>query len=86
MLSSCLNVSCSAPFRYMNEGRVVTVECFSPSPDGLKTDRTVAHYWLCGACSRTMKVVVENGVASAVPMHLEVMLQGLTKGKSLPAG
>ncbi len=71
MLSHCLNPACGAPFRYLYDGRIFTVERFVTSADGLKTERIMEHYWLCGPCGRSMKVVIENGVATAVPMHLE---------------
>jgi hypothetical protein len=48
MLSRCLNPGCSALFRYLYDGRIFTVECFVTSPDGLNTERIIAHYWLCG--------------------------------------
>jgi hypothetical protein len=86
MLSQCLNPSCGAPFRYMYEGRVFAVERSTMTADGVRAERTIAHYWLCGPCSRTMKVVVENGVATAVPMHVELMTQAPAKEKSLPPG
>ncbi|MBZ5550761.1 MAG: hypothetical protein LAO22_22850 [Acidobacteriia bacterium] len=71
MLSSCLNPSCNASFRYLYDGRIFTVERFVTSPDGLNTERIIEHYWLCGPCSRSMKVVVENGAPTAAPIHTE---------------
>jgi len=76
MLSSCLNPSCDTPFRYLYEGRIFTVERFVTSPDGLNTERMIEHYWLCGPCSRTMKVVVEDGVATTAPIRTERMAAG----------
>ena len=87
MLSSCLNPSCDTPFRYLYEGRIFTVERFVTSPDGLNTERMIEHYWLCGPCSRTMKVVVEDGVATAVPIRPELMaLSGAKAAKQFPVG
>jgi len=76
MLSSCLNPSCNTPFRYLYDGRIFTVERFVTGPDGLNTDRMIEHYWLCGPCGRSMKVVVENGVATTVPMRPEPIANG----------
>jgi hypothetical protein len=73
MLSRCLNPGCKALFRHLYDGRIFTVERFVTSPDGLNTERIIAHYWLCGPCSMAVKVVVENGVATAVPMNPEFM-------------
>lgn len=87
MLSRCLNPGCNALFRYLYDGRMFTVERFVTSPDGLNTERIIAHYWLCGPCSMAMKVVVENGVATAVPINPEVM-EGSTAqtNRLLPVG
>jgi hypothetical protein len=73
MLSRCLNPGCNALFRHLYDGRIFTVERSMTSPDGLNTERMIAHYWLCGPCSMAMKVVVENGVATAVPINPESM-------------
>ncbi|MBZ5655850.1 MAG: hypothetical protein LAO56_11315 [Acidobacteriia bacterium] len=87
MLSSCLNPSCSAPFRYLYDGRIFTVERFLTSPDGLSTERMIEHYWLCGACSRSMKVVVEQGVATTAPIRTERMAaRGVEAPRQLLAG
>jgi hypothetical protein len=74
MLSSCLNPLCKASFRYLYDGRIFTVEQLVTSPDGQSTERVIEHYWLCGECSRSMKVVVENGVATAVPIPAKLMV------------
>ena len=68
MLSSCLNPSCNASFRYLYDGRIFAVESFVASADGLTAERIIEHYWLCGPCSKLMKVVVENGVATTAPI------------------
>lgn len=73
MVSSCLNPSCNASFRYLYDGRIFTVERLVTSPDGRNSERMIEHYWLCAACSTSMKVVVENGVAKTVPIHSELM-------------
>ncbi len=75
MLNQCLNPACSAMFRYLYEGRIFTVERFVTSSDGLKTDREIEHYWLCGSCSKSMKVVVEHGVATTVPIQVEPIIE-----------
>jgi hypothetical protein len=87
MLSSCLNPACNASFRYLYDGRIFTVERFVTSPDGLNTERIREHYWLCGSCSMSMKVVVEDGVATTAPIHPEMMaISGAKAAKQLPVG
>jgi hypothetical protein len=87
MLSSCLNPACNASFRYLYEGRIFTVERLVTSPDGLNTERIIEHYWLCAPCSKSMKVVVEDGVPTTVPIHSEqVGLCGAKNASQLPAG
>lgn len=71
MLNRCLNPACSTSFRYLYEGRIFTVERFASSADGLKTHRELEHYWLCGKCGRSLKVIVENGMATTVPIRVE---------------
>jgi hypothetical protein len=87
MLSRCLNPSCNALFRYLYDGRIFTVERFVTSPDGLNSERIIEHYWLCGPCNMSMKVVVENGVATAVPINPEFMEGRTAKpARQLPVG
>ena len=75
MLNRCLNPGCSAYFRYLYEGRIFTIERCVTSSDGMKTERQLEHYWLCGTCSKSMKVVVENGMASTVAIQAEPILE-----------
>jgi hypothetical protein len=87
MLSRCLNPGCNAVFRYLYDGRIFTVERFVTSPDGLNTERIIAHYWLCGPCSMAVKVVVENGVATTVPINPELTTGSSVKAaRQLPVG
>jgi hypothetical protein len=87
MLSRCLNPTCKAAFRYLYDGRIFTVQRLVTSPDGLNTERMIEHYWLCELCSKSMKVVVESGVPTAIPLHTEQMgLCGAKTASQLPAG
>jgi hypothetical protein len=87
MLSSCLNPGCKARFRYLYDGRIFTMERLVTSPDGPNSERIIEHFWLCGRCSKSMKVVVEDGVAVAVPIHSErVGLGGAKAARQLLAG
>ncbi len=72
MLSNCLNPACSAPFRYMSEGRIFSLEIppvvnTSASTSGHRVER----YWLCGNCAMHLKVVVENGEVTTRPLRAE---------------
>lgn len=67
MLSHCLNPSCRALFRYMDDGRIFQVERRTAMPGTSELQRLVEYYWLCGPCSQKLKVVVENGNVSTVP-------------------
>jgi hypothetical protein len=85
MLSHCLNPACRAPFRYLSDGRIFTAERLINRADGAKTKRVIEHYWLCGSCSRSMKVVVENGVAR-VSRTLKLITPAKTKTRQLLFG
>jgi hypothetical protein len=87
MLFRCLNPGCNALFRYLYDGRIFTVERFVTSPDGCNGERIIEHYWLCGPCSMAMKVVVEDGVATAVPINPESLEGSTAKAtRQLPVG
>jgi len=67
VLSKCLNPHCEAPFRYMRDGQVFHVLTATAEQAGENASRqTVEHYWLCGRCSMSLKVVVENGIVTLV--------------------
>jgi len=59
----------------MREGKLFRIE-FGPhhSSPGLalagsaKPARRVEHFWLCGACSTTLTVVMNNGGVKTVPV------------------
>ena len=68
MITKCANPACSVPFHYMREGRLFRME-FDPDPHGigpalvgsLKPPRRIEHFWLCGACSGTLTLVMKDG-------------------------
>jgi hypothetical protein len=88
MLSKCLNPACSTPFRYFRDGRIFNIETTSPS----KTDGSVRRrefFWLCGACSTTMKVTVRDGTPTVQQRFLqllsgELIEQAEEEGPNLP--
>lgn len=80
MLAKCANPACDTPFRYLRDGRVFQVEVDAaggyhsaevraPGPvlvSDHKPPHRLEHFWLCGACSRTMTLVFDKaqGVAT----------------------
>ena len=77
MIAKCANPGCSAPFRYLREGRIFQVDRdaaghrivgpFLIAETG--PPHRLEHFWLCGVCARTMTLAVdpEGGVVT-VPL------------------
>jgi len=66
VLSKCLNPNCSAPFRYLREGRLFTIEVpVSPTQPG--PGRRLERFWLCGECSSTLTVVLKDSAVLLQP-------------------
>jgi hypothetical protein len=65
MLAKCVNPSCPAPFRYLEEGRLFRLE--SDRALGLPSRQKSEYFWLCSPCSRTMTLRLDehDGVAVA---------------------
>lgn len=68
MIAKCANPSCSVPFHYMREGRLFRMEFDAepavPGPalvGALRPARRIEHFWLCGACSATLTLIVNDG-------------------------
>lgn len=68
MLCQCLNPNCGKPFRYLHEGRIFRIEQVRVAPGSTQLERSVESYWLCGTCSRRLKVIVENGCVLTSPI------------------
>jgi len=69
MLSKCANPTCSARFLYLNEGKIFNVESGITS-EGTRLNHRIEHFWLCGNCARTLRVVRENREITVRPLHL----------------
>jgi len=54
MLGKCSNPSCSAPFRYLRDGKLFRLE----SDPRLRTSKTntLEYFWLCDRCSTGMSL------------------------------
>jgi len=64
MISKCANPQCSAPFRYLRDGKLFRVD-----HDADKPWHRMEHFWLCGRCAATMTLVAERGEGvTAVPL------------------
>ncbi|HKR27355.1 MAG TPA: hypothetical protein VJS11_07860 [Acidobacteriaceae bacterium] len=66
MLNQCANPACARPLVYLREGRIFVFEVPSTNgANGEKRTRHLEHFWLCGKCARTMRLV-QNGAAVEV--------------------
>ena len=73
MLSKCANPACLARFHYLHEGRIFNIETGALASDGNRSpNRRIEHFWLCERCAQTLSVVLENGVVTTRPLHLEL--------------
>ena len=57
MISKCANLSCSAPFRYLHEGKLF---CFAPVPGAVPWTDGIPFRWLCSICSSTMTLDLDR--------------------------
>lgn len=75
MLSKCANPSCTAPFRYLHEGKLFRVARRSKvgaskgnGYDG-KPPEKLEYYWLCDSCASQMTITrADDGGIQAVPL------------------
>ena len=70
MLAKCANPTCSAPFRYLHEGKLFRLDpgAGPPSPEG-RVARQLQYFWLCDRCARTMTLEMHGGKVSARPVQ-----------------
>lgn len=68
MISTCLNPDCRTPSSHFSDGRFFSIQL---RPDEGSSGRGLEQYWLCGSCSRALKVVIENGAITTVPIDSE---------------
>jgi hypothetical protein len=67
MLAKCANPGCSAPFRYLREGKLFQVErdennmaSFRGNRTRPRVDRRVEYFWLCGACAANVTLAFDR--------------------------
>ena len=62
MMDRCANPACAKPLVYLREGRVFAFDVAVQSDGtGFKKTRHLEHFWLCGACARSMILVQREG-------------------------
>lgn len=75
MVNNCANPKCAKPLHYLREGRIFV---FDAEIDSDKPIHRMEHFWLCGACSQTMRlektlqgvqVVIKSGVRIGYPIQ-----------------
>jgi hypothetical protein len=73
VLSKCANPACLARFHYLHEGRIFKIETATVASDIRNSPtRKIEYFWLCECCMQTLTVVLESGVVSTRPLHLEL--------------
>lgn len=69
MVSRCANPACSAPLRYLRDGRLFQFEIRSLIVPGIRpgraqaradSSRQVSHFWLCGQCSCNLTLTFDG--------------------------
>ena len=70
MVNNCANPQCAKPLHYLRDGRIFVFDAESESD---KPIHRMEHYWLCGACSQTMRLEKTlQGVRTVVKPGLRV--------------
>jgi len=71
MIAKCANPVCSAPFRYLREGKVFRME-LDGAPEGASRGKPVhkiEHFWLCGRCSMALTLISNKGKVETIPIQ-----------------
>ena len=70
MVMNCANPKCAKPLHYLREGRIFV---FDAESDSGKPIRRMEHFWLCGECSKTMRLEkTPQGVRTVLKASLSV--------------
>jgi hypothetical protein len=84
VLSKCANPACLSRFHYLHEGRIFKIETAAVASDGKSSPtRKIEYFWLCERCMQTLTIVVDNGVVSTRPLHLELAEGGPTTSQNV---
>lgn len=61
MVNNCANPGCGKPLHYLREGRIYIFDASAGAAEpGVKRQRRLEHYWLCGLCYATMILVQDD--------------------------
>jgi len=70
MVKNCANPKCAKPLHYLREGRIFVFDAGSASDEPI---HRMEHFWLCGECSKTMRLVkTDQGVRTVMKRNLRV--------------
>jgi hypothetical protein len=72
MVSKCANPSCSTPFRYLHEGRIVALEFTVETPvdsGDVRPQRRIEPFWLCPHCCGSFTLTVDHGKVVTRPLR-----------------
>src|SRR5208283_3052639 len=65
MVAKCSNLSCSASFLHLKDGRLFRLE----SDPGFHSPRPVEYFWLCQSCASKMTLrLTEDGKVTTAPI------------------
>lgn len=68
MLNQCANAACAKPLVYLREGRVFVFDVPSANGEnGSKRTRHLEHFWLCGKCARTLRLIQHGAMIVVAP-------------------
>lgn len=69
MLAKCANPGCSAPFRYLHEGKLFRLDLGAGPPSVSEhVPRRLQYFWLCERCARSMTLELSAGQVTARPL------------------
>jgi len=73
MLSKCANPACLSRFHYLHEGRIFKIETSIVASESTHSpSRRIEYFWLCARCVQSLEVVLEKGVVTTRPLHLQL--------------
>jgi len=83
VLTKCLNPACDARFRYLNQGRIFNIEIPFAKTNGERSFAKAECFWLCENCSLTMKVIVDKGTITTVPLEPADIMRSLEEREEI---
>jgi len=71
MLTNCVNPACRTPFSHSQGGRFFTVDRDLTAHAPQAAENQHEQFWLCGTCSKSFKIAVEDGRVTTIPIDVE---------------